>query len=85
MFEKALTTTLALMFVATFLMYASMAEAQILTEGLVGYWTFDEADIDGDIVRDFIGDNDGSIFNAVEVVEGKINQALTQVYLPGES
>jgi len=76
MFGKALTATLVLTFAATFLMYASMAEAQIVTEGLVSYWTFDEADIDGDIAKDLIGDNDGTIFSSVEVVEGKINQAL---------
>lgn len=73
---KALNATFALMFATIFLMYVNMAEAQIVTDGLVSYWTFDEADIDGDTVKDLIGDNSGKIFNSVEIAEGKINQAL---------
>jgi len=76
MFGKAITVIFALTFAAMFLMYVNMAEAQIVTDGLVSYWTFDEADIDGDIVKDLIGTNDGDIFDPVEIVEGKVNQAM---------
>ena len=76
MFRKAIIATFALMFAAVCLMYASLAEAQIVTDGLVSYWTFDKADIDGDTVKDVIGDNDGTIVSTVEIVAGKVNQAV---------
>jgi hypothetical protein len=76
MLSKAIAMIFALTFAPVFLMYVSMAEAQIVTDGLISYWTFDEADIDGDIANDIIGVNDGNIIGAVEVVEGKTNQGL---------
>jgi hypothetical protein len=72
--SRKVLTAFALTFIA--LMYVSLAEAQIVTDGLVSYWTFDEADIDGETVKDLIGANDGTILNSVDVVEGKVNQAL---------
>ena len=74
MFGKAIIFVLT--FAAVFSMYVNMAEAQIVVDGLVSYWTFDEVDIDGEIVKDIIGINDGTIFNTVEIAEGKVNQAL---------
>lgn len=76
MFKKLLAITFILAFVAVFSMCVNTASAQIITDGLISYWTFDEADVDGDTVKDIIGENDGAIINAVEVVDGKVNQAL---------
>ncbi len=53
------------------------AEAQAaVTDGLVSFWTLDEADIDGDTVKDIVGENDGTISGNPKIVPGKINEAL---------
>lgn len=57
------------------LMYASMAKAQVVSDGLVAYWTFD--DIDGDTVKDIVGGNDGTITGGnLKQVAGKVGKAL---------
>ena len=75
MFRKAIAVTLTLTFAVVFFMCVNMASAQVVTDGLISYWTFDEVDVEGDTVKDIIGVNDGTILNAVEIVEGKVNQA----------
>ena len=75
MFSK--TLTLVFIVVGTsFLMCAFAAKAQIVQEGLISYWTFDEADIDGDTVKDAWGENHGTIVGDPEVVKGKVGEAL---------
>ena len=54
----------------------TIAQAQIVTDGLVGYWTFDEADIKGEEVRDVWGNNHGKTVGAPKSVEGKVGEAL---------
>lgn len=76
MFRKTITMNYALTLMAILLMCANIAIAQIVTDGLVSYWSFDKADINGETVKDLIGTNDGNIFNQVEIAEGKVNQAL---------
>jgi len=62
-----------LMFIACI---AGQVEAQhFVTDGLVSFWTFDRNSIDGNVVEDVWGNNDGKILGA-QVVEGKINEAL---------
>ena len=88
MISRGSIVVLALIFVAAY-----MAEAQVVTDGLICYWTFDEADIDGDTAKDLMGGNDGTIFGDPETVEGQVNQALEfagnndylEVDLPDES
>ena len=75
MFIKPLTTTFALIIVLIFLMYSNIA-AQIVSDGLVSYWSFDKASIDKDTVKDLVGTNNGKIFNNVEVTKGKVNEAF---------
>ena len=58
------------------LLYTGLAEAQHVTNGLISYWSFNEADIDGDVVADVMGKHNGAIVGDVEVVEGKIGEAL---------
>ena len=57
-------------------MYADTTKAQIVKEGLVSYWTLDEADTDGKAIEDVWGNNDGTIMGDPEMVEGKIGDAL---------
>ena len=71
MVSRIMVAVLALTFAATYI-----AEAEVVTDGLLMYWTFDQADVDGDTAKDVVGGNDGTIFGDPEVVEGKFNQAL---------
>jgi len=73
MYNKILTIALVLTTIATFLMYANVAKAQVtVTDGLVSYWTCNQADIDGDVLKDAWGENHGTIFGGPEVVAGKV-------------
>lgn len=71
-----LTTVLALTVVANVFIYADVAEAGTVTDGLVSYWTFNEGDIDDDIVMDVWGDNHGTIMGKPKMVEGKVGECL---------
>lgn len=71
-----LTAVFFLTVTATFFIHVNIAKAQIVTDGLVSYWTFDKSDIDGETVKDVWGDNHGTIMGDSEIVEGKIGEAL---------
>ena len=71
MIGRSLVAVLALTFVTAY-----AAEAQVVTDGLIAYWTFDEADIDDDVAIDVIGGHDGTIFGEPEIIEGQLNEAL---------
>ena len=73
MFNKVLTI---LAVIATVFMYANMPKAQVVTEGLISYWTFDEADITGKTVKDVWGNSDGTIMGDPKIVKGKVGEAL---------
>ena len=75
MFNKMLSIAIALAVVLVF-MCANMAKAQVVTDGLVSYWSFDEDTIEGDTVKDVWGDNDGTMMGAPKKVEGKVREAL---------
>jgi hypothetical protein len=51
--------------------FAFVAEAQVVQDGLVSYWSFEGGD-----VADRVGDNNGTIVGDPEVVAGKIGDAL---------
>ena len=51
-------------------------EAQVITDGLVSFWTFDRADVDGDTVKDVFGNNDGIMEGGDIVDDGKIHAAI---------
>ena len=57
---------------------ATVAVAQqIVTDGLVGYWTLDADTIDGNVVQDLSGnDYHGTAVGGPEPTDGKINGAL---------
>ncbi|HIE28826.1 TPA: LamG domain-containing protein [Candidatus Poribacteria bacterium] len=48
-----------------------------VADGLVSFWTFDKEDISGKTVKDIWGKNDGTMVGAPEIVDGKIDQALS--------
>ena len=71
MVSRIMVVILALTFVAAY-----AAEAQVATDGLIAYWTFDEADIDGSVARDIVGGYDGTIIGNPETIPGEVNEAL---------
>jgi hypothetical protein len=52
------------------------AESQVVRDGLVSYWSFDTADVEGNTVKDAVGGNDGTIVGAPKQVAGKFGQAF---------
>ena len=56
--------------------YVNMAECQVLEDGLISFWTFDESDMEDKIVKDTVGNNHGTIMGDPEVVDGWIGDAL---------
>ena len=62
---------------ATILMATSIAQArQAVTDGLVSYWSFNKDSVVGKTVKDSVGANDGTMDGNVEVVDGKVGEAL---------
>ena len=51
-------------------------EAQVVTDGLVSYYTLDENDIAGDTVKDIIGGKDGTIIGQPKPIKGHLGDAL---------
>jgi hypothetical protein len=49
---------------------------QVVTDGLVSYWSFDKADIEGETAKDIWGNNDGVIVGGAKTVEGVVREAL---------
>ena len=77
MFSKALI--IVLVTISSVFMCAKLAKAQVVTvvtDGLISYWTFDEADIEGDTVNDVWGENHGTMVNSPKIIEGKVRSAL---------
>ena len=72
MFAKLFSIILALMFLA-----AAVEAQEFVTDGLVAMYTLDEANIDGDTVKDVSGNgNDATIMGSLDSVEGVIGEAL---------
>jgi len=79
---KFFTFTFALTIIASLALYANAAQAQLPKEGLIGYWSFDKTDIEGNTVKNLAGDKDekgetnGTIKGKLEQVKGIRNEAL---------
>jgi hypothetical protein len=73
---KNLSNFLILVSIATIFMYANVAKADMVTDGLVSYWPLDEETIKGDTVEDIWGENDGTIKGNPKQIAGKIGGAL---------
>ncbi len=48
----------------------------IVTDGLVSYWTFDHEDIIGNTVKDVWGENNATIVGSPTIVNGRLKDAL---------
>ena len=68
MFNKSIILFFVVVGVATF---AYTAEAQVVRDGLVSYWSFEGGD-----VADTVGDNNGTIQGDPQIVPGRIGDAL---------
>ncbi|HGE71708.1 TPA: LamG domain-containing protein [Candidatus Poribacteria bacterium] len=71
MYRKSLLILLTLIFICW-----SSTEAQIVKDGLVSYWSLDKSTIDGNKVKDTVGNNNGEMKGSPKVVAGKIGEAL---------
>ena len=52
------------------------ARQGVMTDGLVSYWSFNKETITGKTVKDIVGTNNGIMYGNVEVVDGKVGEAL---------
>jgi hypothetical protein len=75
MLKNILIAVIALTTACSLSLYSAEAQ-QVVTDGLVGYWTFNEGDIDGETVMDVWGENHGTIMGNTQVVDGKFGKAL---------
>ena len=71
-----LITVFTLVVLATLEWQSNTAGGQVVTDGLVSYWSFDKADIEGEIAEDVWGDNEGTIVGDPKPVEGMVREAL---------
>ena len=58
------------------LVFISAASAQMVTEGLVGYWPLDEDTVAGKTAEDIWGENDGEFEGNPKMDTGKVGGAL---------
>lgn len=58
------------------LFFHQVTQAEIVTDGLVSYWTFDRANIVNKTAKDVWGENNGKIMGNPKIVPGKIGEAL---------
>lgn len=56
--------------------FVASAWAQVVEDGLVGYWSFDAGKVSGKTVKDGTGNNDAQIVGAVPLVTGIIGDAV---------
>ena len=57
--------------------YANEAICQVfVTDGLLGFWSLDANTVKGDVLKDVVGKNDGTIVGSPKSVPGKIKEAL---------
>jgi len=75
MLVRTLTHIVVLVCIVTF-MSATVAQAQMVTDGVVGYWPLDEATIQGKTVKDVLGKNDGTIVGNPKSVAGQVGGAM---------
>lgn len=67
--------------VLSFILYTNSAQGQLVENGLVSYWSFDESSINDDTLKDLVGGNNGTIIGDPEIVDGMVNEGL---YLDGD-
>ena len=68
-------TRIAPMFVCLWTL-AVVASAQIVEDGLIGYWGFEAGEVTGTTIKDGTGNNDAQIVGSVPLVTGQIGDAV---------
>jgi hypothetical protein len=53
------------------------AEAQAVRDGLVSYFSFDQASIQGNVAQDGLGTHAGEIQGKLQLVKGRVGEALS--------
>lgn len=87
MSRKIQYTLIASIFIV--FLIANVAQTQFPQEaGVVGYWNFDAGTINGNNVKDVLGENDGELIGNPKPVDGKVGKALefdskNSVHIPG--
>ena len=77
MVNRAQRHIFVLSILATVLFVTNAAQTrQAITDGLVSYWSFNKTSVNEKTVKDIFGTNDGTMNGNVEVVEGKVGEAL---------
>ncbi len=77
MINRTLGQIIVIAIVGVVLMATSIGHArQAITDGLVSYWSFNEDVVAGKTVKDIVGASDGTMDGNVEVVDGKVGEAL---------
>ena len=77
MMSRTPRSTFVLAVIASVIMATNLAQArQAITDGLVSYWSFNKDSVAGKTVKDIFGTNDGTMDGNVEVVNGKVGEAL---------
>ena len=77
MINKTTKHVFVLTIIATVLIAIDVAQTrQATTEGLVSYWSFNKTTVTDKTVKDIFGANDGTMNGNVEVVNGKVGEAL---------
>ena len=74
--KKNLLTIFVVTILVTMFGQTDTAKSQVVTDGLLSYWTFDTADIAGQTAKDVWGDRDGTIIGNTQVTTGIIGDAL---------
>lgn len=75
-FCKFISCSSLIIMVLAFGFMGSAIAQEMVTAGLVSFWTFDRDDIVGGTAKDMWGNNHGEI-NGAEIVAGKIDEALS--------
>ena len=72
-FKPAILHQLVCFVVLTFalLSHASQVQAQVMEKGLVSYWSFDKADVEGKIVKDVGIDELNKLWGQAKLIELK--------------
>jgi len=74
--KKNLITIFVVTILVTMFGQTDVAKSQVVTDGLLSYWTFDADDIAGQTAKDAWGDRDGTIIGDTQVTPGIIGGAL---------
>ncbi|MBM3242874.1 LamG domain-containing protein [Candidatus Poribacteria bacterium] len=73
---KTLISICVFTIMVTPIWHANVADAQLVERGLVSYWAFDKDTIEGGILKDVWGNNDGKIYGDPKVINGKVKESL---------